>query len=69
MTKSGLSKLSKLFDHKCGISQRKGAKIMKCILAYINKTLKTKTSIHKGKKTKIPKRTTSQKDKIRTLCS
>ena len=30
MTKSGLSKLSRLFDHKCGISQRKRAKIMKC---------------------------------------
>ena len=69
MTKSGLSKLSKLFDHKCGISQRKGAKIMKCTQAYINKTLKTKTSIKKRKKTKIPKRTTTQKDKVRTLCS
>ncbi len=28
MDKSGLTKLCKLFDHKCGISQRKGAKIM-----------------------------------------
>ena len=55
MTKSGLSKLSKLFDHKCGISQRKGAKIMKCTPAYINKTLKTKTSIQKKKENKNSK--------------
>jgi hypothetical protein len=29
MTKSGIDKLCKMFDHKCGISQTKAEKIMK----------------------------------------
>lgn len=69
MTKSGLSRLCKLFDHKCGISQRKSARIMRCSPSLINKTLKVKTLIRKRKKTKIPCRTSDQKAKIRSLCS
>ena len=61
MDKSGLTKLCKLFDHKCANSQRKGAKFMKCSQYYINKTLKRKTSLQKRIKKKIPKRTSTQK--------
>ena len=67
MTKSGIDKLCKMFDHKCGISQTKAAKIMKCSQKHIRKTLKTKTSIRKRKKIKIPARTETQKSNARTL--
>ena len=49
MTKSGIKRLVKLFDHKCGISQRKAARKMKCSLPFINWALKNKTSIRKRK--------------------
>ena len=58
----------KLFDHKCGISQRKAAKKMKYSQFLINRALKNKTSIRKRKKTKIPKRNDAQKAKIRPMC-
>jgi len=67
MTKSGIDKLCKMFDHKCGISQRKAAKKMKCSYSLICKTLKTKTSIRKRKKIKIPARTETQKSNARKL--
>ena len=56
------------FEHKCGISQLKYAKKLKCSHQYISKTLKTKTSIRKRKKIKIPKRTDAQRARIRRLC-
>ena len=56
-----------MFDHKCGISQRKAAKKMKCCQSYICKTLKTKTSIRKRRKIKIPARTETKKSNARTL--
>ena len=68
MTKNGIKRLVKLFDHKCGISQTKAARKMKCSQPLINWTLKTKTLIRKRKKTKIPKRTVAQKAKIRPMC-
>ena len=55
MTKSGIKRLVKLFDHKCGISQRKAARKMKCSQFLINLALENKTLIRKRKKTKIPK--------------
>ena len=68
MTKSGIDKLCKIFVHKCGIFQRKAARKMKCDQSYICKTLKTKTSIRKRKKIKIPARTDIQKSNARKLC-
>ena len=35
MTKSGIDKFCKMFDHKCGISQRKAANKMKCSYSLI----------------------------------
>ena len=49
MTKRAISQLTKLFDHKCGISQRIASKNFKCSQSLISKTLKTKTSIKKKK--------------------
>ena len=68
MTKAGIKELARLFDHKCGISQRKAARIMKCSQQVINWTLKNKISIKKRKKIKVSKRTDTQNDKIRRLC-
>ena len=68
MTKRAISQLTKLFDHKCGISQRIASKKFKCSQSLISKTLKTKTSIKKRKQMKIPSRTESQRAKNRRLC-
>ena len=68
MTKCAISQLTKLFDHKCGISQRIASKKFKCSQSLISKTLKTKTSIKKRKQMKIPSRTESQRAKNRRLC-
>ena len=57
-----------MFDHICGISQRKAARKMKCDQSFICKTLKTKTSIRKRKKIKIPAQTDIQKSNARKLC-
>ena len=68
MTESGIKQLVRLFDHKCGISQRKAARNMKCTQSIINWALKNKFSIRLIKKTKISKRTSAQKDKICRFC-
>ena len=54
MTKSGIKQLVvKLFDHTCGISQRKAARKMKCTQPLVNCTFKNKISIRLKKKIKI----------------
>ena len=68
MAKRAISQLTKLFDHKCGISQRIASKKFKCSQSLISKTLKTKTSMKKRKQMKIPSRTESQRAKNRRLC-
>ena len=68
MTKSGIKRLVKLFDHKCGISQLKPARKMKWSQFIINWALKNKTSIRKRKKSKTPKRNDAHKVKIRPMC-
>ena len=47
MTKSGIKRLVKLFDHKCEISQLKAARQMKCTQLLVDWTLKNKTTISK----------------------
>ena len=68
MAKRAISQLTKLFDHKCGVSQRIASKKFKCSQSLISKTLKTKTSMKKRKQMKIPSRTESQRAKNRRLC-
>ena len=68
MTDKAIDALAEMFDHKCGISQRKAARKFKCSQPYICKTLKTKTSIKKRKKIKIPARTEAKQLEARTLC-
>ena len=59
------SGIIKLVDHKCGISQRKAARKIKCNQSFICKTLETKTFIRKRK---IPARTDFQKSNALKLC-
>ena len=68
MIKSRIKRLVKLFDHKCGINQRKGAKKMKCSVPLIDWALMNKTLIIKRKIAKIPKPIGVQKVKIRPMC-
>ena len=57
-----------IFDHKCGVSQIKAARKMKCDQSYIYKTLETNTFVRKRKKIKIPARTDIQKSNARKFC-
>ena len=68
MTKTNLSKIKKIFDHKDSISQTQAARQFNCHQTYICKTLQRHTEIKLRKKQKIPERTEEQKVKIRERC-
>lgn len=67
-TKRMLTSLSKDFNNKCGISQRRAAKKYGCSVFTINWALRTKCNISYRKKKKIPARTERQKTDAKTKC-
>ncbi|KAL4490738.1 hypothetical protein ABPG72_021792 [Tetrahymena utriculariae] len=68
MTQKNIKKLTLMFDHQDGVSQRQAAKEFDCDHSYISKTLKKKTQIRAMKKQKIPDRTDLQKKQAQTKC-
>jgi len=68
MSKKNIRSLKTMFDHNDRVSQRQAARRFKCSPSFINYTLKTKTTIKKRKKMKIPKRTDGQKASAQTKC-
>ena len=57
-----------MFDHKDGISQRQAARKFKCLVSFVNKTLKMKTQIKAMRKKRIPDRSEVQKRQARQRC-
>ena len=68
MNKKNISKLKAMFDHKDGISQRQAARKFKCLVSFVNKTLKIKTQIKAMRKKRIPDRSEVQKRQARQRC-
>lgn len=68
MTKKGVKRLGKMFNHKSSVSQSQAARKFACSKQFVSKTLKNKTSIRFRKKKVIPNRTEVQKINARTRC-
>ena len=68
MTKKGVKRLGKIFNHKSGVSQSQAARKFGCSQQFISKTLLNKTTVRIYKKQMIPARTEVQKIKARTRC-
>lgn len=68
MTRSTIKDLSKMFDHKCNISQSQAASKFECSQQHVSKTLAKKTLIRPRKKIKIPKRSDKQIAAARPKC-
>lgn len=68
MTPTAIRQLTRLFDHKCGISQRQAARKFKCSQPYVNQTIKRKTNIKCRAKKIIPDRTEAQKAAAKIRC-
>ena len=64
ITKSNITKLKAMFDHKDGVTQAQAANKFKCHQSFITKTLARHIDIQCRKK-KIPMRTEAQKATIR----
>ena len=68
MTPTNIRRLKVMFDQKDGVSLRQAARKFNTVHSHIQKTLKSRTSIRRFKKKKIPKRTEAQKNKAKALC-
>lgn len=68
MTKRGVKRLQRIFDHNDRVSQPQAARKFNCSQQHISKTMKKKTTIKMRKKIKIPERTEQQKAAARTKC-
>ena len=66
---SAIKKLTRMMDHKCGISQRSAARKFGCSHVAISKVLRMKTPIRCYKKQVIPFRDAKQRVKARKRCS
>lgn len=66
--KKSVCKLKRLTNNKCGLSQRKLAKIFNCSQAHVSMTLKHQTDINCFKRTIIPRRTGRQIEEARPKC-
>lgn len=68
MNKKHVKDLCKMFNNKCGLSQRRAARKYNCSQQYISKTLATKTKISNYKRTRIPLRTPEHIDDAKKKC-
>jgi len=68
MKKANVAQLKKRIDHKDGVSQNMLARKFDVTQQYINKIIRTKTTIRYRKKVKVPKRTPQQKAAVRPKC-